>query len=195
MPDLPFNFLEYPSELPSQDVTEESPPSEPAGATISLPFVERANSIYWEVGYSMTTVWDMGLRGAPLAGPAAATTVFWRQHGVCATRVCTWVVGCLGEIPECPHWDLQDSGNSVLLSKHISAAVPSQTADGTELFYLVGQYVWGLQKAPEDGDPVPVPNSLLRAPTHRTISPETFLKHLIGPVATPTGYSGTTITY
>lgn len=192
MPDIlstfPFN---PPDDVPTTNVTPPDDPDALSPFDMPDPFVDRPGSLYWEVGYSMTTIWDMGIRGSPLAGPASAMTVFWRQNGVSAFRVCTWAVSCVGETPQIPSWDLGDSGNSVLLAKMISVNVPSQFVDGNQLFYAAGQYVWGLQKAPGDDDPVIIPAMLIRADlTKRQLNPADFLKYLIGPLPTPTGYTG-----
>lgn len=197
MADIPVAF----PFTPPVDVPKSSVPIPPEGANsspIPLPthFVERPGSRYFEVGYTMTTIWDMGIRGSPLAGPASSMTVFWRQHGVAAVRVCTWVVSCAGAVPQAPHWDLQDNGNSVLLEKSISVQVPSQFADGNQLFYAVGQYTWGLQKAPADDDPIIIPASLIRYDTSKPqLNPADFLKYLIGPIPSPSGYTGSPLPF
>lgn len=197
MADIP-STIPFPDPVDVPTSPTVTPPTPDPGTPFEFtsPFVDRPNSFYHEVGYQMTTIWDMGLRGSPLAGPAASMSVFWRQQGISAMRVCTWVVSCAGAVPQVPHWDLDDNGNSVLLGKAISADVPQQMADGFEIFFVVGQYVWRLQKAPEDSDPIVIPASLVRVDTSKKLlNPGDFLRYLIGPIPAPSGYSGYPVTY
>lgn len=153
--------------------------------------------IYLAFGAQTAYKTDPGLRSAPTASPKGeGREAFWRVHDKRTLKVVTWVAQCVSTVPIAPHTDT-GSDNEVLIDEVVSPAIPVSLLDGKQVWMLVGQYTYRLQKAPSPGDRLMAGTNPFsrRVSAENTLDPSLFSRYLIGPVASVSGFSGGALNY
>lgn len=126
-----------------------------------------------------------GVRVYPVAGPPGTPGEAVAENSPTAVRMVAWCAQAVGQVPDCP--DFATGANEVLVASCISLPVKGVGPDGTEYWTVAGIYYYELLLCPSDGDLVALPDSPFNTITGAVISPEQFLKGVLGYVVASTG--------
>lgn len=150
------------------------------------------------LGWGMTVAIkeDMGLRGQAPAGAARSAPVdFVRIHTGIATMIVQAVAVRVGKKPKMPSFKAP-SANEVLLDRNRVLFNPARLPDGTPLFGVAVEYVFGMQLMYGDDDEVPFPGDALSTYPAGTyaLNPIDYSTYLLAsrPVS---GFQGQAIAY
>lgn len=194
MPNVPFSTIDFPPETGTSQAAQQVPPEVPSLIFPEVDFADEPGGAYWGFGLSIEYQWHSGLACAPLASSRRGQCAFWRRSNEFATKIITFVAARMGNQPTLPHFDT-DSDNDVLLSRIISVPTPGDLPDGSRCIIIAGQYIYGMQMAPDLLDPILVPNSVLRAPAYIQLYPSQFTHLLCGPATAPAEFNGNVVNY
>lgn len=150
------------------------------------------------LGYGCTIAYqrDYGLRGQAVAGVSGSLVDFARIHGGWCRKVVSVVATRVGSKPVLPA-PQSYSPNDVLLSDLIVPFSPGKFTDGTPIYGVVCQFVFGLQKMPTATDQLDMGSTPwdVNPPSVNTLNPADFVTNLIGPAQPVGGMPTTGITY
>ncbi|MDE2101463.1 MAG: hypothetical protein KGL39_29730 [Patescibacteria group bacterium] len=152
---------------------------------------------YLAYGLSIAIARDKGLIGQLVGGKAAGALVdFMRVNTGGAIKVITVCALRVLEEPELPTLDT-GSTNDVLLGDVTATFAPFRLTDGSLVYGVITQRVYGLQQIPSDSDMIDMgslPFDPFPAVTNR-LNPADYLNYLVGPAAPVTGGPSQGVTY
>ncbi len=131
-------------------------------------------------------VWDYGLRGMPVAGPAGTPLEAITEHAPACYKVVSWCCQGYDGTPSPPDPDTQ-STNEVLTMKAVGSPFQGEMADGTIVTTIAGVYIYLLLIPPSNTDNLVIGKPPYDLSLFETILPADFMKGLLGPSGQPTG--------
>lgn len=209
---IPIDVVPPPPKLPETVITQ--------GTVPSLPPLEYENNVYddgTQLGYigwgcTINYTGDMGLRPQPLAGlpavttpgsgtlglyPAGATCDIVRVHAGMCYKVVTCVATRMGVKPTLPSFRT-NTPNDVLLFWNVGSFSPPPLIDGSQLFGIVAQYTFVLQRPPDlqtdSLDMGAFPFTVFPA-YQNVLRPSDYVDYLLGPAQPVSNMPGTAINY
>lgn len=192
MPDQRIDFTLDPPDIAFQ---EESPASTPPAPTLVWPTADfdAAAAGFVSFGLSLSWQWSSGLGVAPKAGAARQQVAIWRCSSEVSYLIAT-CVGCrIGAVPIFPAIDL--GPNFVLLDREVVSLSPDQTPDGVPVLTAMMRCRYVSQMAQGLGDPIVIPNTVLRLGQLTQLYPADFDSRLIVGLSPPAGFDGNQVTY
>lgn len=187
----PTNPLYQPPKHSVPPATGQQPSASVQYYTVQdLPLPDNADTLdssggYLAYGITISYARDWGLVGQPVCGGSLQKLVdFVRIHSGQAFKIITAAAVRVGDVPEIPSLST-GSINDVLLADFPSLSAPTKLPDGSPVFVLSWQLVYGLQQMPSPTDQLDfgsLPIDTNPAAAYR-LNPFSAVQNLTGPAA------------